>query len=228
MISLTISLLSWQRLSFWSAPSTLGTNFVQIFRIFSSSSIIVCSSHTDIKLCTFCLYRDMTVLIHEILYLVNQLWCSDFLTSPMPLIIPHRPPAFLESLMPLKKLNFIAYHSSRPVCIFKIHQQWQIGFSRVYSNSFSSCSFELEIIKIGQSSYKMYSNDILNFQDSTAILDPCTKKSGTYWRHVISICRSMYRSLCTHTHTRAHTRAHTRTQTHTHKCTIIQCASAEF
>ena len=31
------------------------------------------SSHTDIKLCTYCLYRHTTVLIHEILYLANQL-----------------------------------------------------------------------------------------------------------------------------------------------------------
>ena len=62
----------------------------------------VYSSHTDIKLCTYCLYRHTTVLIHEILYLANQLWCFDFLTPPTPLIIPHRLPAFLESLMPLK------------------------------------------------------------------------------------------------------------------------------
>ena len=34
--------------------------------------------------------------------LANQLWCSDFLTPPTPLIITHRLPAFLESLMPLK------------------------------------------------------------------------------------------------------------------------------
>ena len=60
------------------------------------------SSHTDIKLCTYCLYRHTTVLIHEILYLAYQLWCSDFLTPPTPLIIPHRLPAFLESLMPTK------------------------------------------------------------------------------------------------------------------------------
>ena len=60
----------------------------------------VYSSHTDIKLCTYCLYRHTTVLIHEILYLANQLRCSDFLTPPT-LIISHRLPAFLESLMPL-------------------------------------------------------------------------------------------------------------------------------
>ena len=34
--------------------------------------------------------------------LTNQLWCIDFLSPPTHLIIPHRLPAFLESLMPLK------------------------------------------------------------------------------------------------------------------------------
>ena len=34
--------------------------------------------------------------------LANQLWSIDFLTPPTPLIIPHRLPAFLESLMPFK------------------------------------------------------------------------------------------------------------------------------
>ena len=32
----------------------------------------------------------------------NHLWSIDFLTPPTPLIIPHRLPAFLESLMPLQ------------------------------------------------------------------------------------------------------------------------------
>ena len=53
------------------------------------------------------------------------------------------------------KQNFLAYHSSKvsscPDCIFEIHQLWQSGFSRVYSNSCCSYSFECEIIKIGQS-----------------------------------------------------------------------------
>ena len=47
----------------------------------------VYSSHTDIKLCTYCLYRHT----NKILYLANQLWCSDFLTPPTPLIIPQTP-----------------------------------------------------------------------------------------------------------------------------------------
>ena len=139
----------------------------------------------------------------------NQLWCSDFLTPPTPLILPHRLPAFLESLMPLKnwcsiharcfksslkhsicfcgifpslKHNFIAYRSSkvssRLDCFFEIHQLWQSGFSWVHSNCCCSCSFEPEIIKIGQLSHKMYSNNIVNFQESTTILNACTKKSG--------------------------------------------------
>ena len=113
--------------------------------------------------------------------LVNQLRCIDFLTPPTPLIIPYRFPAFLESLMPYEnwcsiharwskislkhsirycgifpslKHNFIAYRSSsHPDFIFEIHQVWQSGFSRVYSNSCCSCSFQAEIIKIVQSSH---------------------------------------------------------------------------
>ena len=167
----------------------------------------VYSCHTDIKLCTCCLYRHTTFLIHEILYLANQLWCSDFLTPPTPLIIPHRLPVFLESLLPLKnwcsiparcsksslkhsirfcgiffKFKTEFYRSSkvssRPDCNFEIHQLWQSGLSRVYSNCCCSCSFESEIIKIGLSSYMMYSNNILNVQESTIILNACTKKSG--------------------------------------------------
>ena len=88
----------------------------------------------------------------------------------------------VASFFPSLKLNFMAYRSSkvssRPDCIFEIHQLWQSGFSRVYSHSCCSCSFEAEIIKIDQSSHKMYSNEILNFQESTTILNVCTKMSG--------------------------------------------------
>ena len=35
-------------------------------------------------------------------HLANQLWSIDFLTTPTPLIIPHRLYAFFETLMPLK------------------------------------------------------------------------------------------------------------------------------
>ena len=137
--------------------------------------------------------------------LANQLWCIDFLTPSTPLIIPHRLPIFLESLMLLK--NWCSIHARwsksslknsihfcgiifskfktefycisffwSPDCIFEIHQLWQSGFSRVYSNCCCSCSFEPEIMKIGQSSHKMYSNKILNFQESTPMLNAHTKK----------------------------------------------------
>ena len=92
--------------------------------------------------------------------------------------IPYVSVAFFPSV----KQNFIAYHSSKvsshPDCIFEIHLLWQSGFSRVYSNSCCRCSFEPEIIKIGQSSHKMYSNKILNIQESTTIWNACTKMSG--------------------------------------------------
>ena len=91
--------------------------------------------------------------------------------------IPYVSVAFFPSL----KRNFIAYGSSkvssRPDCIFEIHQLWQSGFSRVYSNFCCSFSFEPEIINIGQSSHKMYSNNIVNFKESTTILNAGTKKA---------------------------------------------------
>ena len=92
-----------------------------------------------------------------------------------------------HTFFPSLKQNFIAYRSSKVLdCIFESHQQWQSGFSRVYSNCCCSCSFEAEIIKIGQSSHKMYSNNIVNFQESTTILNEHTKKSlVTYGMHLV-------------------------------------------
>ena len=91
--------------------------------------------------------------------------------------IPYVSVAFFPSL----KHNFIAYRSSkvssRPNCIFEIHQLWQSGFNRVYSNCCCICSFEPEIINIGQSFHKMYNNNVLNFQESMTILNARTKKS---------------------------------------------------
>ena len=87
---------------------------------------------------------------------------------------------FMWHFFPNLKQNFIAYRSSkvssRPDCIFEIHQLWRSGFSRVYSNCCCSCSFEPEIIKIGQSSHKIYRHNIVNCQESTTILNACTKK----------------------------------------------------
>ena len=67
----------------------------------------------------------------------------------------------VASFFPSLKQNFIAYRSSKvQIAFFKIHQLWQSSFSRMYSNCYS---FKPEIIKIGQSSHKMYSNNIQNF-----------------------------------------------------------------
>ena len=90
--------------------------------------------------------------------------------------IPYVSVAFFPSL----KLNFIAYRSSkvssRSDFIFEIHQLWQSGFSRVDSSCCCSCSYEPEIIRIGQSSHKIYSNNVVNFQESTTTLNAHTKK----------------------------------------------------
>ena len=91
-------------------------------------------------------------------------------------------PCVSVEFFPSLKQNFITYRSSKvsshPDCIFEIHQLWQSGFSRVYSNCCCNCSFETEIIKIGHSSHKMYSNNIVTFQETTTILNANTKKSG--------------------------------------------------
>ena len=97
--------------------------------------------------------------------------------------IPNVSVAFFPSL----KQNFIAYRSSkvssRPDCIFEIHQLGQSAFSWVYSNSCCSYSFETEIIKIGQSSHKRYSNNIENVQECTTILNAHTKKK--LWKLIV-------------------------------------------
>ena len=118
--------------------------------------------------------------------------------------IPYVSVAFFPSL----KQNFIAYCSSKgyshPDCILKFHQQWQSGFSRVYSNCCCSCSFEPEIINIGQSSHKMYSNKILKFQVSTIILNACTKKvwklieGTTYTLNSCNICMKTFKEITLH------------------------------
>ena len=96
--------------------------------------------------------------------------------------IPYISVAFFPSL----KHNFTAYcspkMSSRTDCIFEIHQLWQSGFNRVYSNCCCSCSFEAEIMKIGQSSHEIYNNNIENFQESTTTWNAHTKK---VWKLIV-------------------------------------------
>ena len=217
MISSTISLLSWQRLSFWSSLSTLGKKFVQIFCIFSSSRIIVSTVPTLTSNCALIVSTDTRRSLSMKLSIwpinsgvLTSLLLPSSLTDYLPPLnllchskadarfmqdgpkavwsIPYVSVAFFPSI----KHNFIAYRSSkvssRPHCIFQIHQLWQSRFGRVYSNSCCSCSFEPEIIKISLSSHNVCSNNILNVQESTRILNACTKKvwkliKGTSYMH---------------------------------------------
>ena len=68
-------------------------------------------------------------------------------------------------IFPSLKQDFIAYRSCKVSdSIFEIRQLC------------CSFSFETEVIKVGQSSPNMYSNNILNFQESITILDTHTEK----------------------------------------------------
>ena len=119
--------------------------------------------------------------------------------------------AFLESLMPLKNWCWIIAkwsknnlnHSIRFYGIFSniVHLKcphFQIAFlkftscdnqafSRVYSNDYCNCSFEREIIKIGQSSHKMYSNNVVNYQESMTMLNACTQKVWKFIECTLSL-----------------------------------------
>ena len=114
--------------------------------------------------------------------LIYARWSESSLklqTAFRPSCIPYISVAFFPSL----KQNFIAYRSSKVSdCIFEIYRLWQSGFSRLYSNCCCNCWFEPEIIKIGQSSHKVYSNKILIFQQSTRILNAHIKKD---WKLII-------------------------------------------
>ena len=72
--------------------------------------------------------------------LANQLWYTDFLIPPIPLIIPHRLPAFHESLMPLKNW-------------WSIHARWSksslkhsIRFSGIFSK-FKTILLQIILLK---------------------------------------------------------------------------------
>ena len=116
---------------------------------------------------------------HRLLALLESLiplknWCSIHATCSKSCL---KHSILSVAFFPSLKQNFSAYYSFnvslRPDYIFEIHQVWQSVFSRVYSNSCCSCWFEPEIIKIGLSFHKMYSNNILKLE--------------TYWMHHVYI-----------------------------------------
>ena len=107
--------------------------------------------------------------------LANQLWCIDFLTPPSPIIIPHRLPGFLKSLMPLKNLCLIHARRSKSnlkdsirfcgifskfktefYCIFFLKQNFIVYRSSKVS-SCPDCIFEID--QLWQSGFsRVYSN----------------------------------------------------------------------
>ena len=93
LISSTISLLSWQRVSFWSSQSTLGTNFAQIFRIFCSSRIIVWTVPTLTLNCALIVSIDARRFLSMKIFIwpIN----SVVLTS---LLLPHFSSSLTDSL----------------------------------------------------------------------------------------------------------------------------------
>ena len=72
--------------------------------------------------------------------LANQLWCSDFPTPPTLPIIPHRLPAFLVSLMPLK--NLCSIHARYSKSSLK-HSIRFCGISSKFQTEFYCISFRL-------------------------------------------------------------------------------------
>ena len=176
LISSTIYLLSWRCLSFWSSLSTLGRNLAQIFRIFSPSRIIVCTVATLTSNCALIVSIDsrQSLSMKFFIWLINSgvrtsLLLPHLSSSLTDSCLPWFSYAFQNLMLDLCKMvqkqseafhmflwhffpslkhNFNAYRSSkvssRPDLKFKL---WQSGFSRVYSYSCCSCSFETEIIK---------------------------------------------------------------------------------
>ena len=101
-------------------------------------------------------------------------------------------------IFPSLKQNFIAYLSSkvfsRPDCIFEIHQLWQSGFSRVYSNCCCSCSFEPEIKKLASHLIRCIAITYWIFKSLRKFWIPLQKSLESFWIH--------------HTHTHTHTHTH--------------------
>ena len=90
--------------------------------------------------------------------LANQLWCSDFLTPPTPLIIPHRLPASLEFLMSLKdwcsihvrwsksslkhSIRFCGIFSKFKTQFYRIPFSLRVFASRLHFLKFTSCDIQ--------------------------------------------------------------------------------------
>ena len=168
--------------NFW---KTLWKSYcVSISMTFVTASFISCL----INVLTFLLFPHLPSSLTDSLPSLNLLCHSKtdarFMQDSPKAVwsIPYVSVAFF----PYLKQNFISYRSSKVSSrldyIFEIHQRWQSGFSRVYSNSSCSCSLESEIIKMGQLSHKMYSNN-MKWLISDSITPWYTKtRSGNTWQ----------------------------------------------
>ena len=118
--------------------------------------------------------------------LVYQLRCIDFLTTPTPLIIPHRLPAFLESLMQLK--NWCSIHAIWSKAVWSI-PYGSLAFFSKFKTEFYCISFFLSFrlhfwnsttvtirLLYGVFQLLLYSNNIVNFRESTTILKAYMEK----------------------------------------------------
>ena len=61
----------------------------------------------------------------------------------------------------------------------------------MYSNSYCSYKFAPKQEKIGQSSHKKYSNNILKYLEFTAIINASTKKSG----NLLNAPRTLFKAI---------------------------------
>ena len=159
-------------------------------------------SHTNSGFLTSLLFLHLSSSLTDSLPSLNLLCHSktDIRVMQDAPTADRRIPYISVPFFPSIKQNFIAYRSSKVSdCIFEIHQLWQSGFSRVFSNCYCSCSFEHEIIKICRLSRKLYSNNILNVQEFILIVNAHTK---TVWKliegatYVIYDFRPLYNIFC--------------------------------
>ena len=86
-------------------------------------------------------------------------------------------------------------------CIFEIHQLWQSGISRVYSNCCCSWWFEAEIIKIGYHLIKCIAITYWIFKRLRQLFMPIRKKSGNFivctsdifvWRLLVMVSNNSF------------------------------------
>ena len=74
----------------------------------------------------------------------------------------------------------------------------QLGFGFVggFSNAMTRTAISAEPVNMKRDELWMYSNNILNFQESTTILNAWTKSLKTYWRHLVYFTQKFFFFLC--------------------------------